>query len=238
MHSCEVMRTHLVLVSLLFSVGLVACGCPAGNAVVAARTVAGDLRWQSADDAEVLDGHFLSSPSGEGISYDRATIPVSGASAPARPTDLVLLAMSPGCHADATGARTCDRNVRLRLTVHDVALGAAAYVLDDAHANLEVQVGAVVVPGHDPCPDKPDLMGCNSNPTPDPPFAPYTMMSGTLALSRLEQDCTDVLAACSLTADGSFTVSASTPEGALVELTSGTVSARDSFSHRDANTCD
>jgi hypothetical protein len=227
----------LMLVSLLLSVGLSACGCPAGNGVVAARTVAGDLRWQSPDDTEVLDGHFLSSPSGDGISYDRATIPMSGASAPALPTDLVLFGMSSGCHAGAAGARTCDRNLRVRLTIHDVAPGPATYVLDDAHANLEVQVGAVVVPGNDPCPDKPDLMGCNSHPTPDPPFVPYTMVSGTLALSRLDQDCTDVLDACSLTADGSFMVSASSPEGALVELTSGTVSARDSFNHRDANTC-
>jgi hypothetical protein len=217
---------------------LAACGCPAGNAVVAARSVAGDLRWQSADGTEVLAGHFSSSPSGEGISYDRATIPMSGASAAPPPTDLVLLAMSPGCHADATGARICDRNIRVRLTIHDVAPRPAAYVLDDAHANLEVQVGAVAVPGHDPCPDKPDLMGCNTNPAPDPSFVPYPIMSGTLTLSRLEEDCTDVLTACSLTADGSFTVSGSAPDGTLVELTSGSVSARDSFNHRDANSCD
>jgi hypothetical protein len=233
------MRATRWLMVCLLSVVSVGCGCPSGNSVEAERNVSGLLRWQSGDQAQIFDGHFLSSPrSGDGISYDRATIPMTGDPPPALPTDLVLFAMAPGCHTDATGASICDRQLRVRLTVHGVARGAASYPLDDAHAALELQVGDPFVAGHDPCPDKPYLTGCNANPTPDPPFVAYAALSGNLALSRLEEDCTDVLRECALAADGTFAVSASTPAGELVELTDGVVSASDSFNHRDANTCD
>src|SRR4051794_25279227 len=128
------MRSSLWAVVSLLAVDAVACGCPGGNFVVPERSVTGDLSWQSADGAESLDGHFSSSPSGDGISYAHATVPVSGVAGPALPTDLVLFAMAPGCHAGATGARLCDRQLRMRLTVHDVAPGAASYALDDGHA--------------------------------------------------------------------------------------------------------
>lgn len=147
--------------------------------------------------------------------------------------------MSPGCHADATGSRICDRQLRFRLTVHGVARGAASYQLDDRHAALELQVGApiVVIPG--PCPGKPGLNGCDTSPEPpDLPFVAYTSLGGSLTLAGLEEDCTDVLSECALAADGSFALSASSPTGEIVDLTSGIVSASDSFNHRAENTCD
>lgn len=232
-------RLMLSLMLCLLSVGSAACGCPEGNIVVPSRNVTGDLRWRSGDATLSLDGHFLSSPSGEGISYDRATVPIGGEPAPAHRTDLVLEAMSPGCHADATGARLCDRNLRVRLTVHGVSLGAGSYGLDDTHAKLELQLGnPTTPPGNAPCPGKPGLTGCNTNVTPEPAFVAYTAVTGSLVLSRLQEDCSDVLRECALTAEGSFAVSAATPAGDALELASGIIGAQDTFMHRDANTCD
>ena len=228
----------LSLTLSLLSVGSASCGCPEGNIVVPSRNVTGDLRWRSGDAALSLDGHFSSSPSGDGIAYDRATVPIGGEPSPALRTDLVLSAMSPGCHPDTAGARVCDRNLRVRLTVHGVALGAGSYGLDDAHANLELQVGNPSTGGSGPCPDKPGLTGCSTNVSPEPAFVAYTAVSGSLVLSRLEQDCTDVLRECGLTAAGAFELSAATPAGDALELTSGIVSAQDTFMYRAANTCD
>jgi hypothetical protein len=230
-------RLMLWLMLSLPSVGSVACGCPEGNIVMPSRNVTGDLRWRAGDATLSLDGHFSSSPSGDGISYDRATVPIGGEPGPALRTDLVLYAMSPGCHADATGARVCDRNLRVRLTVHGVALGAGSYGLDDTHANLELQVGNPTGAGQ-PCPDKPGLDGCTTNVTPEPAFVAYTAVSGSLVLSRLEEDCTDALRECALTAEGTFAISAATPAGDALELTSGIVGAQDTFMRRDPNTCD
>lgn len=229
------MRLDLLALGSLLPVVSLACGCPAGNRVLPERTVYAELLLQA--DGESLSGHLLSSPSGDGIAYDRATIPASGVAGPASANDLVLLAMAPGCHPDATGATICDRTIRARLTVHGVAAGAASYVLDDENALLEVQV----VPAStalSPCPDKPGLSGsCNVNPAADPPFVTATGLSGSLTLAGLSQDCTNVLQECALSADGLFALAATTPTG-RVELTSGTVTARDTLQYRAANTCD
>lgn len=55
LHWLEAMRSGLwVTISLLYF-GSIGCGCPAGNFVVPARNVTGDLRWQSGDATETLD---------------------------------------------------------------------------------------------------------------------------------------------------------------------------------------
>ena len=46
-----------------------------------------------------------------------------------------------------------------------------------------------------------------------------------------------MLGACSLAADGTFEVSASTPVGDIVELASGAVTAQDSFAYEDGSQC-
>jgi hypothetical protein len=220
--------------SVAFGVG---CGCPRGNLVIPARDVTFDLNLQAAGTQ--LTGHGSSQPDGEGISFDRATITVGGAETPApAPSDLVLFAMSPGCHADASGATTCDRIIQILLTVHHVDAGAASFDLDDSRARLALEV-APAVSATGPCPGKDAGAGvmCGSSGAANDWFVPYTGIRGHLTVARLAEDCTDVIAACALAADGTFDVTAASANGDTVELASGTLTAADSFSYRDGNSC-
>jgi hypothetical protein len=202
--------------------------------VVPAREVTFALRLQLAD--ALRTGHGSSPPDGEGISFDRATIPVTGTDAKATaPDDLVLYAMSPGCQVDAAEITTCDRDVRLRLAVHHVTPGAASIALDDARAQLAVAVAlpASVVP----CPPKNGVSPGGCSVTAAAPFAAYTGIRGQLTLAHLAEDCTDVIGACALSADGTFDLTGTSAAGDTVELASGALSAADTLSYQDGNSC-
>jgi hypothetical protein len=229
----RVMRSPAV--SLVLSVVASGCGCPSGNVVVPARDVSFDLQMLA--EGTPLTGHGSSLPSGEGISFDRATIGGGAAAGPLAPGDLQLFAMSPGCHPDATGFAVCDRMVRVLLTIHGVTRGAASYSLDDERAELEIAVEAP--PGAGPCPGKPGLDGCAA--TDAGASAPYVAqqgISGLLTMARLAEDCTDTIAGCALDARGTFDVSAQSAGGDTIALASGAVTAADTLSYQDGKTCD
>jgi len=184
-----------------------------------------------------LTGHGSSPPSGSGISFDRATIAGAGDFAPPAAGDLLLFAMSPGCHPDSTGAAVCDRTVRILLTVHGVASGAASYTLDDAHAELGLAVDELP-PATGPCPGKPGLTGCPSPDAGAPSrYVAQTGIGGLLTMPRLAENCTDAIASCALDADGTCAVTTGRAGGHPVGLTSGTVGAADTFSYQDGTTC-
>jgi hypothetical protein len=221
---------------LVLSVLAWGCGCPTGNVVVPARDVSFDLQLLAG--GVPLTGHGSSPPSGEGISFDRATIAIGGAAGPPAPGDLRLSAMSPGCHADATGAPVCDRMVRVLLTIHGVSKGAASYALDDRRAELELAVDAPPG-GFGPCPGKPGLDGCvEADAGVSAPYVAQHGITGLLTMTHLAEDCSDVIAGCALAAAGTFDVSAQSAGGDTIVLASGAVTATDTFSYLDGTTCD
>lgn len=227
----------LSLVASLSTLGLGCGGCPTGNAVQPARDVTFDLQLQPVGGA-LLTGHGSSPPDGEGLSFDRTTITVSGSQVPPHASDdLVLVAMAPGCHPDSTGASLCDYLLRSWLIVHQVAPGASSIDLDDSRAALALSVTPVVAGSTGPCPGKPGLSGCPTATAPDGPMVAYTGIAGHLDLSELSQDCTDAISSCALTAAGAFTVSASTPQGDTVELASGSLTAADTLLYQDQSSC-
>jgi hypothetical protein len=222
--------------SLVLSVVALGCGCPTGNVVVPARDVTFDLQLLAG--GVQLTGHGSSPTSGEGISFDRATIAIGGGLGPPAPGDLRLSAMSPGCHADATGSPVCDRLVRVLLTIHGVSKGAASYTLDDTRAELEL---AVDTPPTEfgPCPGKPGLAGCvQADAGVSAPWVAQHGIRGLLTMTHLAEDCSDVLAECALAASGTLDVSAQGAGGDTVVLASGAVTATDTFSYLDGKMCD
>ena len=222
------------VVSLLLSALAFGCGCPSGNVVVASRDVTFDLQMLEGDAR--LTGQGSSPPSGEGISFDRATIAGGAVAGPRAPGDLLLFAMSPGCHSDATGSAVCDRTIQVRLTIHRVAMGAASYVLDDQRAEMEIAVE--VPPGTGPCPGKPGLAGCAAaDASASAPYVAQHDIKGLLTMARLAEDCTDAIAGCALDARGTFDVSAQSAGGDTIALASGAVIAADTLSYQDGKTC-
>jgi hypothetical protein len=222
--------------SLVLSVVALGCGCPTGNVVVPARDVTFDLQLLAG--GVQLTGHGSSPTSGEGISFDRATIAIGGGAGPPAPGDLRLSAMSPGCHADATGSPVCDRMVRALLTIHGVSKGAASYTLDDTRAELEL---AVDVPpaAFGPCPGKPGLDGCaEADAGVSSPYVAQHGITGLLTMTSLAEDCTDVISGCALAARGTFNLSAQGAGGDTIALSSGAVTATDTLSYLDGKTCD
>jgi hypothetical protein len=183
-----------------------------------------------------LTGHGSSPPSGAGISFDRATIAGAAPAGPPAPGDLLLFAMSPGCHPDATGAAVCDRAIEVLLTVHGVASGAASYPLDDTRAELQLAVDEIPA-ATGPCPGKPGLTGCAADAGALAPFVTQPGIAGLLTLTRLAEDCTDVIAGCALDVDGTFDVTARSTGGDTVALASGAVTAADTFSYQDGTMC-
>jgi hypothetical protein len=63
----------------------------------------------------------------------------------------------------------------------------------------------------------------------------YSAIQGQLILTNLDENCTDVLSICALTAAGTFQVSATGPEGEALSLSAGTLSATDTLTYR--HTC-
>jgi hypothetical protein len=184
-----------------------------------------------------LTGHGSSLPSGEGISFDRATIAGGAAAGPRAPDDLLLVAMSPGCHPDATGTVVCDRRIRVLLTIHGVGGGAASYTLDDERAELQIAVEGPPETG--PCPGKPDLNGPSEADAGVPaPYVAQDGISGLLTMARLVENCTDAIAGCALDARGTFEVSARSAAGDTIALASGAVTAADTLSYQDGKMCD
>jgi hypothetical protein len=228
------MRLRALFLALAM-VGLGCGGCPTGNLVVAARNVSFDLRMTAG--SVQLTGHGSSPPSGGGISFDRATITGAAPAAPRAQGDLLLFAMSPGCHPDATGSALCDRMIQVLLTVHGVTSGAASYKLDDTRAELQLAVDDLPATG--PCPGKPGLNGCAA---PDAgasgAYVAQTDISGLLTMVRLAEDCADAIAGCALDADGTFEVSAGSAGGDTIALASGDVTATDTLAYQDGKTCD
>lgn len=221
-------------VPIVLSMTALGCGCPRGNLIVPTRDVSFDLQLLTA--GVELTGHGLSPPSGEGISFDRATISASEAGGPPAPGDLLLFSVSPGCHPDATGASICDRWVRVLLTVHGVTIGGGSYILDDSHAELQVAVDEVVAAPR-PCPGKPDLTGCTPDAGPPAPYVAQTGIQGVLTMDHLAENCFQVIAACALNAVGAFEVTAGSASGDTVTLAAGRVTAEDSFSYQDGTMC-
>ena len=241
---CLAMKAHpltstlaILLAASLSTLGLGCGSCPTGNAVEPAREVTFDLHLQLVGGA-LLTGRGSSPPDGEGLSFDRTTIAVGGAQVPPPASnDLVMFAMTPSCHPDSTGATVCDYLLRSWLIVHQVAPGTSSIELDDSRAALALSVTPVVTGSTGPCPGKPGLSGCPTTTSPDGPMVAYTGIAGHLDLSELSQDCTDVISSCALAAAGSFTVSASTPQGDAVELASGSLTAADTLVYQDHNSC-
>jgi hypothetical protein len=197
--------------------------------------------FQLVTAAETYTGHATSPPSGQGIAFDRATIPETGGG-PKSATDLVLYTMSPGCHPDATGATVCDWGFDVLVTIHGVGPDPSlplTVAIDDSSA--AVQVTSQPPPVLGPCTDKPGLedagVKCSvvsdSSTQTGTSDATYTGLQGLLTLTQLAEDCTDVLSVCALTAQGAFELTGTGPGGEALSLTSGTVTAADTLMYRD-----
>jgi len=223
-------------VCLVLAVLGLGCGCPKGNLILPARDVSFDL--QTVVAGVQLTGHGSSPPSGAGISFDRATILAGdGTAGMPAPGDLLLFAISPGCHPDTTGPSVCDRLIRILLTVHGVANGAGSYTLDDARAELKLAVDEVA-PATGPCPGKPGVTGCAVADAGTPaPYVSQTGIAGSLAMTRLAEDCTDVITSCALNAEGTFDLTAGSVGGDTVALRTGAITAADTFSYEDGSIC-
>jgi hypothetical protein len=200
--------------------------CPEGDVIEANRQITFDVRHQAA--GLTLAGQGSTGPSELAIAFGRATV-VSPPPAP--PGDLVLDGDAVGCHADAAGQRVCDRNVEVRLIVHDVGPAPASIDLDDQRADLEVRVATMLV-ATGPCPGKEELGGkCPTDEdrakVVDSGTVSYQGIRGRFDIERLELDCDHVVSTCGLQARGTFSVTATAPDGALIELSSGTFSAAD-----------
>jgi len=227
------MRASLSWIVVVSVLGL-ACGCPKGNVVVPLRNVSFDLQLWTAD--QLLTSHGSSSPSGDGISFDRTTIYISGPQTPTPlPDDLLLYSMSPGCHPDDSGAAVCDWEIRSRLTIHGVKAGPATIYLDDQRAELLLSVMMTPPPATGPCPGKPGLYGCPiDGGTADAPYVPYTNLNGQVVLTVLDENCTQALSTCALTAQGTFALTATGPGVEVVSLAAGTLTAADTFMYRSS----
>ena len=154
----------------------------------------------------------------------------TGLPPPKSPDDLVLTSEAVGCHADATGARVCDRRVELRMTVHHVPAGAGSIELDDARAQLEAGLANIVAPSG-PCPGKMTEGKCLSDADVAMQMATgllaYQNIRGRLELCRLEVDCAGVIPPCLLQASGGFDLTATGPQAAAMQITAGTLEAAD-----------
>jgi hypothetical protein len=213
--------------------------CGEGDLVEPDRSVGFELRHQS--QSQILAGPGSSAPTGLAISFDRATIPITGQAPPASASDLVLTAQAVGCHLDADNQRLCDQNVDVRLTVHDVKPGAATVVLDDQRATLEVDIADMVVPTG-PCPDKmiPGVKCASAEDharVKDTGLVAYRGIQGQLVVSALAVDCGHVLTYCLLQTSGTFALTAAGPKGEAVQLSSGAFMAADQRRARPPEAC-
>lgn len=228
----------LLVAFFLFTLS-VACApsCPTGNVVVPARDVSFALQLQTADGP--LTSHGSSPPDGEGISFDRATIVVADPQgSPLASGDLGLYSLSPGCHPDSAGNAVCDRDIRIRLTIHGVMTGVTSVDLDDQRAQLQMSVAPTGSPATGPCPGKPGLTGCaaDGGQAGTGTYVSTSGLTGHLDVTQLAEDCTGVLSSCALAAQGTFELSAMGPSGEPVKLSSGTLTAADTLMARTS--CD
>ncbi|HEY6475682.1 MAG TPA: hypothetical protein VI456_03820 [Polyangia bacterium] len=214
------------------------CACPKGNVVVASRDVG--FVFQLSTPAEIYMGQGTSPPSGDGIEFDRATLPVMDPDKPAASaTDLVLHALAPGCHPDTTGAVVCDWSFDVFATIHGVNPHAGLPLtidLDDSSASVKVAGSPPPVLG--PCPDKPGLADAGVKcavPSDAGPaaFVTYEGLQGQMTLTELAENCTNVLSICALTAQGTFQLTGVGPNGEALSMTSGTLLAADTLMYRD-----
>lgn len=224
-----------LVVGLLVATG--GCTCPKGNAVTASRDVAADFQLVTA--TQTYTGHATSPPSGQGIAYDRATIPtLDSPTAPARGTNLALYTMSPGCHPDATGTVVCDWAFAVAVTIPGVGPSPAlplTIALDDATATVRVDGTPPPILG--PCPGKPDTgskcpVVTDASTDDGTDSATYTGLQGQVTLTQLAEDCTDVLSICALTAAGTLQLTATGPNGEALSLSAGTIAAADTLTYQ------
>ena len=231
---------------LLAGLGCGGSTCPKGNVVVALRDVSFAMQLQGGEGT--LTGNGSSPPNGEGIAFDRATLPTSAGEGPSPgQDDLVLHAWSPGCHGEAAGNPVCDQTFKLYLTIHGVAVHPnlpLVLALDDQRAQLSLLVeassGAMGACGSDKpgvadsgtkCSAILDAGGASS-----PHYAVYTSLRGQINLTQLAEDCTDALSSCALAAQGTFQLTAAGPNDETLTLTAGSLTATDTFRYRD--TCE
>jgi len=214
------------------------CACPQGNAVEAARLV--QAGFQLASSTVAYTGNASSRPGGGAIAFDRSTILEGSSPGPASRTDLAVYMMAPGCHPDASGATICDWSFDLAVTVHGVPPHPTVpltIALDDRSAAAQVNGQFHPTPVYGPCPDKPGLAdaGVSCVVSTDPPasgYVPYSGIQGQLTLTSLDENCTDVLSVCALTAAGTFELAATGPAGESLSLSEGTIAAADTLMYR------
>jgi|GEM_PF-5963909 len=226
------------LLSLMALSAGAGCGCPQGNAVEAARSVQAD--FQLASPTVPYTGHASSRPGGTSIAFDRSTILQGSSPGPASRTDLALYLMAPGCHPDESGSMICDWSFDLVVTVHGVPARPTLPLtigLDDQSAAVQVNSQFHPAPVYGPCPDKPGLddAGVSCVVSTDPPASgdvPYSSVQGQLTLTTLDENCTDVLSSCALTAAGTFQLAATGPAGEALSLNAGMIAAADTLAYR------
>jgi hypothetical protein len=226
----------LPLIALFTGAG---CQCPDGNAVDAVRYVAADFQLDTSTVAYASKAQ--SAPGGGAIAFDRATIVAGGSAGPATASDMVLYLMAAGCHPDESGAAVCDLQFDLALTIHDVSRHPSlplTVALDDRSAALRLESSSS--PVQVPCTGKPGVDGGLCSGGPDPGAPPdkevfYSGIQGQLILTSLDENCTDVLSICALTAAGTFQASATGPDGEALSLTAGSITAADTLMYR--HTC-